>query len=93
MSHNPDEPIDRVEHAFQLIIKHEHLYKKLGDVRRCSRDELLQKIHSSVDNKLLTAEERDLLIALEAARWDAILVDEFTFDSMQNKIFSSVTQK
>jgi len=32
----------------------------------------------------------DDLIAVDNARWDAILVDEFTFDSMKNKTFESV---
>ena len=40
-------------------------------------------------NELSAAEMNDLL-ATEDARWDAILVDEFTFDSMKMKTFSSV---
>ena len=91
LSGDSEQPIDRVENAFQALIKHEHLYKKLGDFRRCSREELLQKIRDAVSSNALTADESQALLALEQARWDAILVDEFTFESMKHKIFKSVT--
>ena len=41
----------------------------------------------------LTQEEMNDLLAVEEARWDAILVDEFTFDSMKKKTFNSVIDK
>ena len=30
------------------------------------------------------------MVAMEEARWDAVLVDEFTFDSMKKKNFDSM---
>ncbi len=34
-----------------------------------------------------------ILIAVEKARWDAIQVDEFSFESMKNKTFESLTDQ
>lgn len=90
LSGDPKQPIDRVEHALQLIIQTDELVKKMSDLKRVKFGKLKGKLKEKVENKELTQEEMDALLATEAARWDAILVDEFTFESMKNQSFNSV---
>lgn len=90
LSGDPKQPIDRVEHALQQIIQTDDLTKKAGDLRRVKFGKLKDKLTEKVAKNELTQQEMDALLATEAARWDAILVDEFTFESMKNQSFNSV---
>lgn len=90
LSGDPSQPVDRVEHALQLIIKTEDLSKKVSDLRRYKFSVLNEKLHEKMKKGEITADELNDLLAVEEARWDAILVDEFTFDSMKKKTFESV---
>ena len=90
LSADPKQPVDRVEHALQLIIQNDVLSKKIGDLKRVKFGQLKGKLQEKFEKNELTQQEMDDLLAVEAVRWDAILVDEFTFDSMKESIFSSV---
>lgn len=90
LSGDPKQPIDRVECALQQIIQTDELAKKVGDLKRVKFGKLQDKLKEKVEKNELTQQEMDALLATEAARWDAILVDEFTFDSMKNQLFNSV---
>ncbi len=90
LSGDSTQPVDRMEHALQLIIQNEGLAKKVGDLKKVKFGQLSGKLQEKVAKKELTQQEMDALLAIEAARWDAILVDEFTFDSMKNSTFNSV---
>lgn len=79
-----------MEEALQLIIKSASLYPKISDLKRYSFDGLKSKLAEKVARNELTQEEMDTLVAVEHARWDAVQVDEFTFDSMKNQTFRSV---
>ncbi len=89
LSHDPKQPIDRMEHALQLIIQNDELVKK-AHIGKVKFGQLRSKLQQKVTDKELTQQEMDNLLAVEAARWDAILVDEFTFDSMKKNNFKSV---
>ena len=91
LSGDSEEPIDRMENALQLIIKNAELYKKISDLKRFSFNDLKEKLVEKVESGLLSKQEMEELIKVEEARWDAIQVDEFTFDSMKKKLFASVT--
>lgn len=93
LSGDSKEPVDKMENAFQLLIKNDALAKKVGDLKRVKFGQLSSKLQEKVEKKELTQQEMDDLLAVEAARWDAILVDEFTFDSMKNSTFASVIEK
>ena len=80
-----------MENALQLIIKNAELYKKISDLKRFSFNDLKEKLVEKVESGLLSKQEMEELIKVEEARWDAIQVDEFTFDSMKKKLFASVT--
>jgi acyl-CoA dehydrogenase len=90
LSNDPKQPIDRMEHALQLIIANDPLFKKVRSLKRVKFGNLSSKLQEKVTQNELTQQEMDDLLAVEAARWDAILVDEFTFDSMKTTPFNSV---
>lgn len=90
LSGDAKQPVDRMEQALQLIIKHEDLYKKVPDLKRYKFEELKAQLTIKVAKAELSQDEMDIIIAVESARWDAIQVDEFTFESMKKKNFSSV---
>jgi acyl-CoA dehydrogenase len=90
LSGDPSQPIDRMEHALQLILKHKDLYDKVRDLKRYTFGSLEDKLAQKVASGELTQEEMEQIMVVEKARWDAIQVDEFTFDSMKKKSFASV---
>ncbi len=91
LSGDPQQPIDRMEHALQLIIKTEPCAKKVGSLKGVKLGKLKVKLQEKVDKNELTAQEMNDVLAAEHARWNAILVDEFSFESMKKKTFSSIT--
>ncbi|WP_133131155.1 acyl-CoA dehydrogenase [Legionella yabuuchiae] len=90
LSGDASKPVDRMEIALQGILSHQDLYKKVHDLRGFKFGHLKEKLAEKVKAGELTQEEMDQLVHVEKLRWDAIQVDEFTFDSMKNKTFSSV---
>ena len=90
LSGDPKQPVDRMEHALQLIIQTEGLNAKITDLKRLKFGKLKAKLQEKVEKGELNQQEMSDLLAVEDARWDAILVDEFTFDSMKKKTFNSV---
>ncbi|MFY7697777.1 MAG: acyl-CoA dehydrogenase [Legionella sp.] len=93
LSGDAKQPIDKIEMALQMILKSEPLYQKINDLRGGSFSQLQEKLTKKVSEGVLTEQEVEELIAMEKVRWDAIQVDEYTFASMENKIFSSVTDQ
>ena len=93
LSGDETQPMDRMEHALQLIIKTDGLVKKISDLKRFKGNKLKVKLQEKVAKGELTAHEADTLSAVEQARWDAILVDEFDFEAMKKKTFSSIIDK
>jgi acyl-CoA dehydrogenase len=91
LSGQPDQPIDRVECAFQALIEQAPLYKKIRGKTRLSAMSLKQDLADLVTNGVINSEEMQTILAVESARWDAIQVDEFDFDAMKNKSFDSIT--
>ncbi|KTC66815.1 acyl coenzyme A dehydrogenase [Legionella birminghamensis] len=93
LSGDSSQPVDRMEETLQLLIQNAGLYQKVGGLKRYQFDKLHDLLETKVTKGELTQEEMDTLMKVEKARWDAIQVDEFTFDSMKNKTYSSVTDK
>lgn len=90
LSGDPKQPIDKMEQALQMIIDTDELSKKVSDLKRYKCATLIEKLQEKTAKGELSAKEMEQLLAVEDARWDAILVDEFTFDSMKKKNFESV---
>lgn len=93
LSEDPVQPVDRMEHALQLILKTAELSVKTKDLKPYRLGTLQDKLQEKVKNNELTPEDMAELLQVEEARWDAILVDEFSFDSMKKKRFHSVIDK
>lgn len=89
----PNESLGRMEYALQLIIKHDELYKKIPELKRYKFGALKEKLDEKLAKGEISKQDRDDIIAVEKACWEAIQVDEFTFDSMKNKCFDSVIDK
>ena len=77
--------IARLEYALQCIAKAEPAEKKLRDgiksklVKASSRS---QQIEQALKNSIITLDDVDILNAADAARMEAITVDEFTQESL-----------
>ncbi len=93
LSGDVNQPVDRMEQALQAIIKQDELYKKIKDLSRFSFGQLQEKLVDKVKNGELTQQEMDEIVAVEKLRWDAIQVDEFSFESMKKRTFSSLTDE
>ncbi|MBN9231746.1 MAG: acyl-CoA dehydrogenase [Legionella sp. 40-6] len=93
LSGDPKQAVDRVEHALQLIIDNDVLAHKFSDLKRVKFGSLQSKLEAKVRGGEMTQAEMDSLLAEEKARWDSILVDEFTFESMKQSRFNSVTDE
>jgi acyl-CoA dehydrogenase len=93
LSGDASQPIDKMEHALQLILKHADLYKKVSDLKRYTFANLKEKLAEKVLSGSITQQEMDTLVAMERARWDAMQVDEFTYESMKKKSFASVVDE
>lgn len=91
LSGDPKQPVDKMEYALQLILKHADLYAKVSELKRYKFAALKTKLAEKVSRGEFTQQEMDTLVSVERARWDAIQVDEFTFKSMEDKTFSSIT--
>lgn len=93
LSGDAKQPVDKMEHALQLVLKNKPLYQKIADLKRVKFGQLQEKLEEKVKKGELSKKETTELIKTEKARWDAIQVDEFTFESMKHKIYDSVTDK
>jgi acyl-CoA dehydrogenase len=91
LSGDAQQPMDRMEQALQLLIKHGNLYKKIKDLKRFKFAALKEKLAEKVSKGGLSQQEMDALIAVERACWDAIQVDEFSFDSKKGERLVSAT--
>ena len=92
LSGDSTQPIDRMEHAIQEIISHDDLYQKVKDLKRYKFVAFKNKLEEKVIKGEITVAEKDKLVELERIRWDAIQVDEFSFDSMKKSTFSSLAE-
>ena len=89
LTEDSEQPIERMEHALQLLLKNSDLYKKIKELRRCPVDDLPTKLQEKVEKKEISAQEKIIILAMEKARLDAMQVDEFSDASLKNKVFTS----
>jgi hypothetical protein len=90
LSGDKNQPVDRMEHALQLIIKNDELMKKVSDIKKYKFAKFKVKLAEKAEKGDITTQEMNEILAVEEARWDVILVDEFSFDSMKKKVFHSI---
>lgn len=93
LSDDAKDPIDRVELPFQALITHAELYKKVKGMKKLNASTLKAALADAVAHGDLTKDEMLTILSVEQARWDAIQVDEFSFDAVKKKTFSSITDR
>lgn len=92
LSGDSNQPVDKIENTLQMMIQHQALYDKIPDLKRYKGAVLTEKLAQKVSEGVLTQDEMDSLVRIEACRWDAIQVDEFSSESMKEARFSSLTE-
>ncbi|MDP3561130.1 MAG: acyl-CoA dehydrogenase [Legionellaceae bacterium] len=90
LSGDSKQPVDRIENTLALMIQHHAVYNKIGKMRYTNLDELQTQLNDKLQRNELNQNELDAVMAVEIARWDAIQVDEFSFDSIKEKTFVPV---
>lgn len=91
LSPNANQALDKMEETLQLILQNSELIEKAKPLRRFSFKRLKEQLKKPENELNFSQEEQARLIAVERARWDAIQVDEFSFDTLKQKIFHSIT--
>lgn len=84
LSGDPKQPVDRMEHAFQLLTAHEDLYHAMISKARGNHETLANRLQEKVKSGVMSEEELGILLQIEQALWDAIQVDEFEFDRVNS---------
>lgn len=74
-----DEPIARVERAYQLILENRNLYKKIRKFKRYKLQDIESFLNAEFSQGKLSKEEFETIMIVERARREAIMVDEFAF--------------
>jgi len=86
ISKSTDEAIGKYEHAMMLIEENFPVYKKLYKATKAGdlvKDHVLSQLDSALEKGIITKEEAERVKETENARFDAILVDEFTLEEYQ----------
>jgi acyl-CoA dehydrogenase len=77
------EGLGKLEYALSAITHAEPVYKKLykatkaGELKRAP---VLHQLEPALEKQMITPEEADRIRLAEAARYDAVTVDEFTLE-------------
>ncbi len=90
LSGDKNEPVDRMEQAFQLLMDAVPVYQKIRGAGRMKSGTVKERLAEHLEKGTITKDEMEQLLQVERARWDAIQVDEFTAESMKNKTYASV---
>ncbi|MCH9717464.1 MAG: acyl-CoA dehydrogenase [Gammaproteobacteria bacterium] len=90
VSGEASDPVGKMESAFQLYLEAMPLYRNMKGSGRLKSGTVKEKLAEKRSKGMITEEEMKQLLNVERARWDAIQVDEFTFDSMKKKTYASI---
>lgn len=80
LSGDPNQPLDRVEQAFEQMSALAHVYEKIPEIRKVKFIHLEEFLDKCVYEGKLTEAEKASIVCAEAARYDALLVDEFVLE-------------
>ncbi|WP_234567126.1 acyl-CoA dehydrogenase [Rhodohalobacter sp. 614A] len=78
-----DQAIGKYEHALEMVEKSFPVYKKLykaTKARELEKKHVLKQLDAALEKNIITQDEAELVRKTEEARYDAILVDEFTLE-------------
>lgn len=78
-----DEALGKYEHALEWVEKSYPVYKKLykaTKAKKLEKSHVLKQLDSALEQEIITEEEAEMIRKTEQARYDTILVDEFTLE-------------
>ena len=84
-----EEALGKYEHAMKMVEESYPVYKKLYKATKAGelkKDHVLNQIDKALDKGIITEEESKIVQLTEEARFDAILVDEFTLEEYDTGI-------
>lgn len=90
LSKDPHQPIDRVEEALQQFYHLEDVYALVPDIRKHKFQEVEAWLDSQVNAKVISAAQKTAILAAEAARYDALMVDEFEVSEKKTPVFHAL---
>ena len=85
LSGDPEQPLDRVEYAFELITQNAELYKNVLAKYHGKHETLAQNLSENLKEGKLKPDELQKILAMDNACWQAILVDEFDLKPSSGK--------
>ncbi len=80
---NRDEAMGKYEYALEWVEKSYPIYKKLykaTKAKKLEKSHVLKQLDSALEQEIITEEEAKMVRKTEEARYDTILVDEFTLE-------------
>ncbi len=86
---NRDETIGRFEYTMKLVEESTPVYKKLYKATKAgelTKTHVLKQLEPALEKRIITKEEAEMVQKTEEARFDAILVDEFTLEEYDGGI-------
>lgn len=81
-----DEAMGKYEHALKWVEKSYPVYKKLykaTKAKELTKTHVLKQLDSALEKDIITEEEAEMVRKTEEARYDTILVDEFTLEEYE----------
>lgn len=78
-----EEAIGKYEHALEMVEKSYPIYKKLykaTKAKKLEKTHVLKQLDSALEQNIIDKEEAELVRKTEEARYETILVDEFTLE-------------
>lgn len=82
-SGSSEQPLDKMEMAFEALKEAEPLFKAHKDLARASHGEFLPLLKAKYEQGQLDKQSYEILLHAEKLRWDALQVDEFSFDEVK----------
>ncbi len=83
LSGQADQPVDRMEMALQQYLQLEDVYAKIPEIKRVKFSHLSSWLDQQIQAEKITAAEKNAILLAEAARFDALLVDEFLMEEQK----------
>lgn len=77
--------LDKTENAFQLILDNEALFKRIQGIGKVSINDLSAFLDRRIADGEINDSQKQSLLKSENARWEAIQVDEFSFDQFKTE--------
>lgn len=89
-----EEALGRYEHTMKLVEESYPVYKKLykaTKAREIQKNHVLEQLEEALEKSVITETEAEIVRKTEKARFDAILVDEFTLEEYDRSAVESVS--